>query len=44
MSSCTTTPKKVARLSKHQSMLLAHLKVMNHIFKTGQPYPIPEKK
>jgi hypothetical protein len=36
--------KKPVAMSKHQSILLAHLKVMNHIFKTGQPYPIPEKK
>jgi hypothetical protein len=44
MTTCTTTPKKIARMSKHQSILLAHLKVMSHIFKTGQPYPIPDKK
>jgi hypothetical protein len=38
------SPDVVHYLSEHQSILLAHLKVMNHIFTTGTPYPIPEKK
>jgi hypothetical protein len=36
--------KKQPSMSEHQSILLAHLKVMKHIAETGQPYPIPERR
>lgn len=36
--------KKRIALSEHQSILLAHLKVMEHIASTGKPYPITDKR